>query len=166
MRKHLTMVCVSVLGLASSPWAAAQQDINKLGWLAGCWQDQNGEAGSLEAWMPPAGGAMLGMSRTIRQGRTAEFEFMQMRQLPDGVLAFVPQPSGRPPTVFKLLRIGESEAVFEDSEHGFPQRIGYSRPEPDRLEAMLEGTRDGKPRRITFSFVRVSCDAQMGGAAP
>ncbi len=162
MRKHLTMVCVSVLGLASSPWAAAQQDINKLGWLAGCWQDQNGEAGSLEAWMPPAGGAMLGMSRTIRQGRTAEFEFMQMRLMPDGVLAFVPQPSGRPPTVFKLLRIGEAEALFEDPEHDFPQRIGYARTEPDRLEARLEGTRNGKPLRITFSFARVGCDAQMG----
>ena len=114
--------------------------------------------------MPAAGGVMLGMSRTIRQGRMAEFEFMQMRQPPEGSLAFVPQPSGRPPTVFKLLRMGEAEAVFEDPEHEFPRRIGYARPQPDRLEAMLEGTRDGKPRRITFSFARVSCDAQLGGA--
>jgi len=101
---------------------------------------------------------MLGMSRTVRQGKTAEYEFMQLRQLPNGVLAFVPQPSGRPPTTFQLVSMNEFEAVFENLAHDFPQRVTYSRPEESRLLARIEGTRNGASRRIEFNFSRVSCE--------
>jgi hypothetical protein len=108
---------------------------------------------------------MLGMSRTVKQGKTVEYEFMQLRQLPEGTLTFVPQPSGRPPTVFRLLRLGDSEAVFENSEHDFPQRISYSRPQESRLVASIEGTRNGTARRVEFEFSRVSCDVPLTGGA-
>jgi hypothetical protein len=136
-----------------------------MAWLAGCWQGQFGEPGTVEQWLLPAGGTMLGVSRTVKQGKTVEFEFMQLRQLPDGVLAFIPQPSGRPPTVFRLLRLGQSEAVFENLEHDFPQRIAYSRPDQSRLLASVEGLRSGVARKVEFSFARTSCDMQLGGQA-
>lgn len=104
---------------------------------------------------------MLGMSRTVKQGKTVEYEFMQLGQLPDGVLAFVPQPSGRPPTTFRLLRISEFEAVFENAEHDFPQRIAYARPEEAQLLASIEGLRNGQTRRIEFRFARVGCEAPI-----
>lgn len=140
------------------------QSIERMSWLSGCWQGQFGDPGTVEQWLPPAGGAMLGMSRTIKQDKMVEYEFMQLRQLPEGGLAFVPQPFGRPPVVFRLLRIGEAEAVFENPDHDFPQRITYSRPEASRLAASIEGMRNGAARRIEFAFRRVSCDAQVQGA--
>ncbi len=108
---------------------------------------------------------MLGVSRTIKQGKTVEYEFMQLRQLPDGVLAFIPQPSGQPPSVFKLVHLGESEVVFENPEHDFPQRIAYSRPDEARLLASIEGVRKGVARKVEFRFLRVSCDSLLSGAA-
>jgi len=104
---------------------------------------------------------MLGMSRTVKQGKTVEYEFMQLLHLPDGVLAFVPQPSGRPPTTFRLSSMGAFEAVFENAEHDFPQRIAYSRPEETQLLASIEGQRNGVTRRIEFRFARVGCEASI-----
>ena len=72
---------------------------------------------------------MLGMSRTVRRGETVEFEFMQLRHLPDGTLAFIASPSGQAPTVFPLLRISDAEATFENPQHDFPQRVVYARDE-------------------------------------
>ena len=144
--------------LAMFPPATAQP-VERMAWLAGCWRGDFGEAGTVEQWLQPAGGIMLGMSRTVRQGKTADYEFMQLRQLPNGVLAFVPQPSGRPPTVFQLVSMSALEAVFENPEHDFPQRVVYSRPEESRLLARIEGTRNGANRRIEFNFSRVSCEA-------
>jgi hypothetical protein len=146
------------VGLASVSAQAAAPGIDKLAWLAGCWQGQFGEAGTVEQWLPPAGGTMLGMSRTVKQGKTVDFEFMQLREQ-DGTLAFIPQPSGRPPAVFRLLRMGEADAVFEDPERDFPRRIAYARQDATHLLASLEGSKNGELRRVEFAFVRVGCEA-------
>jgi hypothetical protein len=152
----LAAICLASFSVSAQP-------VERMAWLAGCWKGEFGEPGTVEHWLPPAGGVMLGMSRTIKQAKLIEYEFMQLRQLPDEVLAFVPQPSGRAPTIFRLLRLADAEAVFENPEHDFPQRITYSRQGESRLSASIEGARNGATRRIEFSFLRVSCDAQMKG---
>ncbi|AMO23609.1 DUF6265 family protein [Ramlibacter solisilvae] len=159
--RFLPIAFCALAALTALP--AVGQPVEKMAWLAGCWQGHFGEPGTVEQWLAPAGGTMLGMSRTIKQGKTAEYEFMHIRQLPEGVLAFVPQPNGRPPTVFRLLRLGESDALFENPEHDFPQRIHYARPAESRLVASIEGMRNGTMRRVEFAFSRVSCDAQAAG---
>jgi hypothetical protein len=137
--------------------AAAQPEIDRLAWLAGCWRGESAEPGSGEQWMPAAGGTMLGMSRTVTRGAT-EFEFMELRYLPDGKLVFIAHPAGRQTTVFPLLRISDSEAVFENPEHDFPQRIAYAREGGSKLRARIDGVGNGALRVVEFLMTRVSCD--------
>jgi hypothetical protein len=144
--------------------AAAEPAITGIAWLAGCWQSDGGEPGSGEQWTALAGGTMLGTSRTVKQGRTVEFEFMQLRHLPDGRLAFIAMPSGQRTAVFPLLRLDEREAVFENPQHDFPQRVVYARDGSSRLRARIEGTSDGALRVIEFPMSRVSCDSEVGSA--
>ncbi len=145
---------VSAIALA----AAAQPEIERVAWLAGCWSSENAEPGSGEQWMPLAGGTMLGMSRTVRQGKTVEFEFIELRYLPDGRLAYIAHPSGQQTTVFPLLRISDSEVVFENREHDFPQRIAYAKEGESKLRARIEGVSNGALRVIEFPMSRTSCD--------
>ena len=156
-----SILAFTLLGFAGSEAVAAEGDLEKLAWLSGCWKSQSAEAGSGEQWTPIAGGTMLGTSRTVKQGKTVEFEFMQLRYLPDRTLAFVAQPSGQSATVFPLLRINDDEAVFENTQHDFPQRVVYARDGETRLLARVEGLRRGVLRVIEFPMVRVSCDAQL-----
>jgi hypothetical protein len=158
------LIVLSLFTALVMPSSATAQSVERMSWLAGCWRGEFGEPGTVEQWLQPAGGTMLGMSRTIKQGKTAEYEFMQLRQLPNGVLAFVPQPAGRPPTTFQVVSISEFEVVFENQAHDFPQRIAYSRPEESRLLARIEGTRNGASRRIEFHFSRVSCEPPPASA--
>lgn len=138
--------------------AQAQTDpFAPVAWLAGCWAQQGREAGSVEQWMAPAGGLMLGMARTLKNGRVVEFEFMQVRADAEGRLSYIAQPQGRPPTEFPLLRQGEAEAMFENPAHDFPQRVSYRRVAPDRLVARIEGTMNGKERGIDFPMQRTPC---------
>jgi hypothetical protein len=156
-RAHASVALAAIaIGFAS----AAQPEIDQVAWLAGCWRSESAETGSGEQWMPSAGGTMLGMSRTVRQGKTVEFEFMELRYLPDGKLAFIAHPSGQPTAVFPLLRISDSEMVFENPAHDFPQRIAYTKEGESKLRARIEGMRDGALRVIEFPFSRVSCDSQ------
>ena len=53
---------------APKPPVTASMAISQLGWLAGNWRlERNGRVVD-EQWMAPAGGVMLGMSRTVIPG--------------------------------------------------------------------------------------------------
>jgi hypothetical protein len=147
-----------ILALAAGG-AAAADPVARLGWLQGCWQTSGAEAGSGEQWMAAAGGTVLGMSRTVRKGVTTEYEFLQIREVEPGKLAYIAMPSGRPPTTFKLLRESDTEFVFENPAHDFPQRIIYKRDGDRVLNARIEGTVKDKAKGIDFPMKRVSCEA-------
>ena len=134
-----SLIVSSAASLACAGAFAADVGVDAVAWLAGCWQADPGEPGTVEQWLAPAGGTMLGVSRTVRQGRTVGFEFMQLRLLPDGTLAFIAQPSGRPPTVFRALSVRPGEAVFENPEHDFPKRIAYEKLADGSLKAVVDG---------------------------
>jgi hypothetical protein len=108
--------------------------------------------------MPPAGGTLLGMSRTVAKGRTVAHEFMQIREHEPGRLAFIANPSGQAQATFPAKSVGEREIVFENPMHDFPQRVIYRLDEAGILRARIEGTIDGKPRAEDFPMRRVRCE--------
>ena len=157
LRRCLALAFLSVAGCAQ----AADTPLTRVAWLAGCWRGLNGEPGTAEHWMPLAGGTLLGVGRTVRQGRTVEHEFLQIRETSDGKLVYIAQPSGQAMAQFTAIRIGEQEVVFENTEHDFPQRILYRLEGEGRLHARIEGTVKGTPKGIDFPMKRVSCDAPL-----
>jgi hypothetical protein len=149
--------------IALSAAAAAQPAaglFEPVAWIAGCWAAEGREPGSGEHWMAPAGGTMLGMSRTVRGGRTIEFEFIQLRAGPDGRLAYIALPSGQRETTFTLKSAGADEVVFENPQHDFPQRVIYRRRGERELVARIEGRRGGTgpERGIDFPMRRTPCE--------
>ena len=152
------------LACAGAQAQTGNADLTRLAWLGGCWKAANAEAGSEEYWMPAAGDTMLGMGRTVKQGKTVTHEFMQIRVGADGVLSFVAHPAGQRTAAFAMLRMSDNEVVFENAQHDFPQRVAYKLEASGRLVARIEGMRNGSLRVIDFPMNRVSCDARV--AAP
>lgn len=133
--------------------------VDDLGWIAGCWEINDTAKNRVvsEQWMKPAGGVMLGMARTVRNGKAVNWEFTRLIEK-DGSVFYVAKPSqNAAETFFKLVRSSANEAAFEDPNHDFPQRIIYRRS-GDKLTARIEGTNDGKPLAIDYPYVRVKCD--------
>ena len=107
--------------------------------------------------MKPSGTTMLGMSHTVADGKTREFEFMRIVQEENGDIYFVATPSGQKETRFKLRSAPGTEAVFENPTHDFPQRVIYRR-EGDSLLGRIEGMTNGQQKAVDFPLKRVSCD--------
>ncbi|HET9694627.1 MAG TPA: DUF6265 family protein [Steroidobacteraceae bacterium] len=149
------LICTAITGAA----LAADSGVESLGWLAGCWSRTDAEPGSGEQWTAPGGGTMLGVSRTVRNGRTIEYEFVVIRALADGTLVYQAHPSGQASAEFRLLRLVGREVVFENAAHDFPQRVGYRLGDDGTLTAWIEGSRGGSVKRIPFPMRRVSCEA-------
>lgn len=129
--------------------------LTTISWLAGAWaSDQHGQQ-TTEQWMAPAGGTMLGMSRTIAQGRTVEYEFLLLRMEANGEISYVAKPSGQAEAVFKLIYASATTVVFENPQQDFPQRISYTLQDGGKLTATIEGTKNGKTRRVEYHYQRV-----------
>src|SRR3954470_23065486 len=136
---------------------APAPQIDKLAWLGGSWRFEKAGRVTEEQWLPPAGGVMLGLSRTVAKNRVVEFEFMQIREGPGGTLFFIAQPSGDKEAAFQLLTLADNAVVFENREHDFPQRILYTRQADGAVLAAVEGlpVADGTRKRIEFPYKRV-----------
>ncbi|MGH2610654.1 MAG: DUF6265 family protein, partial [Tepidiformaceae bacterium] len=58
----MTRVAIAALAVAVIGGGSRRQDdgLDRVRWLAGCWELRRGARVTLEMWMPPAGGLMLG----------------------------------------------------------------------------------------------------------
>lgn len=142
-----------VIALAPAEAAAPSSSIQDLAWLSGCWASVGGEAGSGETWTAPAGGTLLGVGRTVKDGKTVAHEFMQIRETGPGQIAFIALPSGQSETSFPLVRLSGQEAVFENPQHDFPQRVIYRR-DGSFLTGRIEGREGGGTKGIDFPMKR------------
>jgi hypothetical protein len=138
----------------------------RLAWLAGCWELRAGARTTTESWMAPAGGLMIGGSRTVVGEAAREFEHLRIAARGD-TLVYTAIPSGQSETHFRSTTVSGTEVVFENRAHDFPQVIRYRRVGADSLVARVEGPgTDGAPRGFDLPMARVSCAAPGAAGAP
>jgi hypothetical protein len=129
----------------------ARATIADVAWIAGTWTGSAGAVTLEERWTPPAGGAMLGVSRTIKQDRMIALEFLRIIERNGGLL-YVAQPNGVPPTEFTLTSFDADSATFENPAHDYPKIIRYAKKPDGTLEARISGAGGQRPQ--TFLFTR------------
>ena len=159
MDRRVITVWAGMLSLAAPGVPAAQApggELEKIAWLAGCWTSDTGGRQVDEQWMKPLGGTIMGMSRTVVDGKTIESEVLLIRATGSDV-SYVARPSGQPEASFKLVTATAGEARFENPEHDFPQRIIYRLNPDGSLHARIEGTREGKVRGVDYPMTRGKC---------
>jgi Domain of unknown function (DUF6265) len=138
-------------GARQSPRKSIAATIAQVGWMEGTWIGKDKGVTVEERWTPPAGGAMLAVSRTLKNGRMAGFEFLRIVEH-DGGLDYVAQPGGKPPTDFTLTAISENSATFENPAHDFPKLIRYTKRPDGTLEARVG---DGGTKDEIYVFTKV-----------
>jgi hypothetical protein len=130
----------------------ARGTIAQVAWLAGTWRGGDGPVRFEERWTPPAGDAMLAVSRTLKGDRMVTFEFLRIIER-NGGLIYIAQPNGGPPTEFTLTAITADSVTFENPAHDFPKTIRYRKRADGALEARVS---DGGQKGETFVFTRSS----------
>jgi Domain of unknown function (DUF6265) len=146
------LIVISVAGLvaitaAQDRRSPARVTIGDIAWLAGNWSGGTNPV-SEERWTPPAGGAMLAVSRTLKGDRLVAFEFLRIIERDSGLI-YIAQPDGRPPTEFVLTSLAGQSATFENPAHDFPKMIRYTLKADGTLEARIS---DGGKRGESFQF--------------
>jgi hypothetical protein len=127
---------------ATLPATKAAAAIADVAWIDGTWVSEPASAAGAtteERWTPPAGGAMIGISRTMRGPTMSAFEFLCIVER-DGSLVYNAMPNGRAPaTEFVLTQRTPDSATFENPSHDYPKVIKYSRRADGALETAISG---------------------------
>jgi|SRR5215203_3061871 len=124
--------------------------ISQVAWLQGTWIGAAGPTTVEERWTPPAGGSMMSIGRTLRNGALIAFEFVCIVERGGG-LVYTAMPNGRQPaTDFTMTRIEGTSITFENPAHDFPKMIRYTLKPDGTLEAVVSGDAAQKPEVFTY----------------
>jgi hypothetical protein len=163
----ITIVALTMIAPAGARVSAQQPaPIDRAAWLAGCWEQRRPNRLTMEMWMPPAGGTMMGASRTTVGATTREFEQLRLHTAGD-TLIYTALPSGQRQTDFRSTSVSATMLVFENPTHDFPRKISYRRVGTDSLIARVEGPGPGNTTRgFDIPMKRASCTDVPAGSAP
>ena len=129
----------------------AQATMDDMAWLVGAWTGTRGSSSIEERWSPPSGGAMLGVARTVKDGKMRSFEYLRVVER-DGGLVYVAQPGGRSATEFVLTELAGQRAVFQNPRHDSPQQIVYELSDEGALSATIGFINGGRGTRFEFEL--------------
>jgi hypothetical protein len=138
--------------------------LRDVAFLAGTWRTPEADGvWTEECWTAPAGGSMLGVSRTIgrdpdRTEKLRFFEYLRVSRDENGVVYYA-APMGRSPaTAFRMVTTDDGKVVFENPEHDFPTRLMYWMEAGGRLHARIEGREAGRERAEDWIYDRAQTD--------
>jgi hypothetical protein len=151
MFRILLLLTLSVSAQTTKPF------LDQLSFMTGCWAFQSGDTETEEYWTKPAGGMMVGLSRTVKGSRTIFTEYTQIREQNGTVSMFVQLGLAKSQTEFRLTKLAVGEAVFtSDLEN--PKRLIYRKKDDGSLFARTEGTKNGQPVSEDFPYRRAKCE--------
>ena len=156
--KNLIKIGIGCLVFVSP--GSAQSTLSDLSWLEGTWR-QESEGRSVEVrWNAPIGDAMVGTFREVRDGHTAMYEVLTLRETSDGIeyrfdlFDAKDEFSAGRPTRFGLIEVDDGRAVFrheqapliltiEISDQGRLMGWMIDENEPDRRMVGYDASRVG-----------------------
>lgn len=134
-------------------------NIDDLGWMAGCWEQREGNRWTEECWTRPRGGMMFGSSRTGRGDIIEEWEALRIeRHASNGVgpivkLGYFAALGGQSWKRFAWSPHRGPGVTFYNAANDYPQRIRYWR-EGDILIAEIALEDGSKARRWRYRRLR------------
>jgi hypothetical protein len=154
---RLTGIVIFLAGslpqIARAQATPSEANIDRVGWLAGCWESRRGDRATVEMWMPPAGGFMLGASRSVAGGQLRAFEQLMLQE-DAGQLIYTANPSGQAEASFTSTAVTDSSFTVENPAHDFPQKIEYWRFGMDSLVARVSGSSNS----FEIPMRRIQCE--------
>jgi len=136
--------------------AGAAAGVEVAAFLVGCWVTRGEGRRTDEVWIAPEGGLMVGVARSVRDGRATGWEHLLLG-VRDGALTYTAFPSGQAPNEFRLTGRDGGFLRFEDPGHDFPQALEYHQVGPDSLQAkVFSDVGDAEPAFV-LRYAREAC---------
>lgn len=146
------LVTLTNFSMSQPKTEIAKTEMEKLSWIFDRWvsKDADAETTSYEHWEKVSEDLFTGGSETIKNGDTLFSEKLKVEKTGNDIHYIADVKHNAAPVKFKLTSVSDTEAVFENPNHDFPQKIIY-KLENGTLHASIEGPgKSGAWKKIDF----------------
>lgn len=145
-----SFICTSIF-LFQSCSTDKNLELSSLKWMLGNWESKTEEGTLFERWEKLNDSTYDGHAFAISVDGDTTFSENAKVILRNGQLIYSVTVNNEETTDFTLVDI-EEQAVFENINHDYPQRIIYKKMASDSLFARIEGTVDGEDNFEEFRY--------------
>jgi hypothetical protein len=157
MKILVSVFLLSIIGLSISA-QEKKATISDVSWISGCWQMNDNGKITTERWSKATSNVIIGVSQTVKDGKTVAFEFLRIIDNGHGAIYVAKPSNAKDETGFFAKKFSANEVVFENTKHDFPQRIIYRLQDKESLIARIEGKQGDKEMGIDFPMTRIKCE--------
>jgi len=154
MQKRL-LISIFLLGHYSALIAQHHNSVKDFGFLKGSWTMNTVKGRIVESWGISKNSGMEGISFSIsNSGDSTLLETIKIHES-EGSIYYTPTgygPGNDSTVSFRLISVKGKTFVFENKDHDFPQRISYQYQSAKKVLAWIEGTVNGKFKKIEFPY--------------
>lgn len=155
--KHLVLLTLSVMLITSCEEVVKKEKpLDKFDWLEGEWTGTAGDVVMQESWKKVNDDLFTAHAFVLAGTDTVFQEKVRLRNLNDTVYYIVFIEGVPDSTSFMLTKFDKGEAVFENPEHDFPQKIVYKKSGEDSLYATVEGLVGGVMKKDAYPYRKIS----------
>lgn len=129
-------------------------DIYVFQWLIGTWSEAAGDRITTETWVRIDDQTLSAEGKTVKSGKTVFEEKLTIQITNEGIYYIADVAHNSEPVWFKLTLFSSGEAVFENRQHDFPQKLHYKLL-GDAMYVEIEGlNKDGKTETVNIVYRR------------
>lgn len=157
MKTKYLIIVLLVASVSSWTVQTSKNKIQQAEWLVGTWQNATSKGNVYEKWKQINPKKLVGMSYTMNQKDTVIFENLELLE-EDNKLFYIPTVKNQNkglPVRFKSKEISDTELIFENLQHDFPQRISYKKISQDSLTAEISGIQNREKVKATFPMKKI-----------
>ena len=145
----LLFLCTAFYGRAAAQ-AYGKQDLKKLAWLTGQWQEKTAKPGrsGTETWWPVSDSVLKGRGVHLKGPDTTFIENLSIIAKDNGIYYVADLAENEAPVLFKITLLTDQEFICRNPTHDFPKQIAYKRAGKS-LTAVVSG--NGKSIVYVFS---------------
>ncbi len=152
--------CISAFSLLLLFFAACDKPgtIEDISWILGQWEGVDDNSAIFhERWTKENATTYSGMGCMLTPEGDTIFKETLKINLVEGVPYYVATVPGNPgPVLFRMVKGDATNAVFENKDHDFPQRIAYTLETKNTMSVRLEGIEKGTPKIERLRFERIN----------
>lgn len=155
-RLFQTIAFQTVFVLIAAGSAFSQTNLDKVKWLAGCWNGPMSGGQYSECWTTVEGNFMQGSGRLVTAKGIPMREHMTIEVEGDAIVMYVLLYGAglkveQSATGFKMTKATDNELVFENPKNDYPQRIIYLKNSDGSIVARIEMLDGTKPVNFPMS---------------
>ncbi|MFT4629678.1 MAG: hypothetical protein ACI8PV_000792 [Dinoroseobacter sp.] len=152
MKTRNSILIGLLLAITTSNSQAKYESLGSLEWLNHRWVSKTDSNISVESWVRVSDESFEGIGETIdinsgKENFSASVRILQM----NGQVFYLAKVKQNPlPVAFKSIECSQRVAIFENTEHDFPQRLEY-RHESDNVLKVIVSGQEGRAFDVVYS---------------